>query len=435
VVFALANALLPGFIALGLQQSAAQATPFFVHGAVDRQAADAWLHLPDAYAAGTYQQGSLTLVDDQGIVVSSVGDQAVPAGADLAARLGGTPAADLRRTLAGRTDLAGLSGYDAGGALVVMVPIPGSGGRVLGAVVQRQPGVTTANLFWASFYARNVVLPTALVFLLLSGLVGTVFGLRTGRRFIGRFNRVAEAVDRWSRGDLSAVIDDRADDEIGQLGRQLDRLAAQTGELLRARHELATLEERDRLSRELHDSVKQEAFGLSMEISTARALLANGSAGEAQRPLAEAERLAQQMQTELATLIHELRPAALGSRSLGPALEDYVAAWSRRARIPAEVAVTLDGPLAPDVEQALFRVAQEALSNVARHSAARRARVRLAATDGGVVLEIADDGAGLDAAARPGVGLESMRERMERVGGSFAVSGRPGAGTTVQARA
>jgi NarL family two-component system sensor histidine kinase LiaS len=152
--------------------------------------------------------------------------------------------------------------------------------------------------------------------------------------------------------------------------------------------------------------------------------------------LAEAEQLVRQAQQELTTLIQELRPAALESKGLATALRDYVADWSRQSNISVEVRVQGERSLPLVVEQTLFRVAQEALANVARHGEAATARVYLVWDGNGVTLTVSDDGQGFNMAAMngKGMGLQSMRERVEALGGRLAVDSKPKVGTEVTAQ-
>jgi len=144
--------------------------------------------------------------------------------------------------------------------------------------------------------------------------------------------------------------------------------------------------------------------------------------------LAEVERLVGEAQRELTALIGELRPAALANKGLAPALREYCDDWSRRTGIAADVRVQGEQPASLEVEQALFRVAQEALANVARHSGATSVEVRLSWEPQALLLTITDNGSGFDAvaAAGKGVGLQSMRERVEAIGGTLALRAAPG---------
>ncbi len=130
-----------------------------------------------------------------------------------------------------------------------------------------------------------------------------------------------------------------------------------------------------------------------------------------------------------------MRPAALEGKGLAAALREYVARWSEGSEIPADFHVRGEREAPLDVEQALFRVAQEAVANVARHSGAGHAEVDLSYTTDAVTLRISDDGRGFDPSrgSGGGFGLQSMRERLVKLGGRITVDSAPGKGTRVTA--
>jgi two-component system, NarL family, sensor histidine kinase LiaS len=209
-------------------------------------------------------------------------------------------------------------------------------------------------------------------------------------------------------------------------------MAAQLESMIQARQELAALETRNRFARDLHDSVKQQVFATSFQIAAARALIEKDAKAAASH-LMQAEELARQAQSELNVLIQEMRPVALEGKGLPAALRDYVENWSRRVEIPAEVHLRGEREIPLEVEQALFRVAQEALANVARHSGADNVEVDLIYTADSLTLRVADDGRGFDPAKDPGegFGLQSMRERLGKLGGRVEVESAPGEGTVI----
>jgi NarL family two-component system sensor histidine kinase LiaS len=138
-------------------------------------------------------------------------------------------------------------------------------------------------------------------------------------------------------------------------------------------------------------------------------------------------------------LITELRPAALEGTGWAGALQEYLGAWSQHACIPADFQVKNGRPLPFDIEQALFRVAQEALANVARHSRASAASITFEATPETAHLEIHDNGVGFDPEAKgqpadqkAGFGLQSMRERIAALGGAIRIDSLPGNGATIK---
>ena len=222
---------------------------------------------------------------------------------------------------------------------------------------------------------------------------------------------------------------------IQQVERERDHNQRLVEELQAAQQklqELAVIEERNRLARDLHDSVKQQVYAISMQLGAARALLNEGH--PAQSPVGEAEQLARQAGAELTTLIRELRPPGLERKTLAIALQEYVAEWSRQNGIAADVRVNGAPSVTTPGEDTLFRVAQEALANVARHSKARHVRVELAHGGDDIALIVEDDGAGFDLEhVKRGVGLDSMRERLEAVGGYLEIASEKDHGTRVMA--
>ncbi|WP_420643442.1 histidine kinase [Candidatus Leptofilum sp.] len=277
------------------------------------------------------------------------------------------------------------------------------------------------------------ILPLLFIIFILAGGVGTVFGFIASRSFSRRLRQLGQTAESWSRGDFSAYVQDDSGDEIGQLARRLNQMAEQLQNLVQTRAELATLEERNRLARDLHDSVKQQVFATAMQLGAAQTMLDSDPAA-AKTHLEEAKQLARQAQQELTGLIQELRPAALEDKGLVEALRDYAKDWSRRTAIAADVKTSGERPLPFNIEQPLFRVAQESLANVARHSGASTVFLHLAWQEATFTLTIADDGQGFDThETAHGMGLNSMQERLVAVNGRLAIHSTPGQGTQITA--
>ena len=210
------------------------------------------------------------------------------------------------------------------------------------------------------------------------------------------------------------------------------RLVEELKETQQKLQELAVVEERNRLARDLHDSVKQQVFAISMQLSAARTALSQDD--KAYPSVAEAERLAQQAGAELTTLIHQLRPPSLERKSLTDAVREHVREWMRQNNIETELSIE-DVSVSLNVEQALFRVLQEALANVARHSKADKVLVSLNSENDNVILVVEDNGIGYDAERiTRGIGLDSMRERLEVVNGELEISSQKSKGTRVIAK-
>ncbi len=334
----------------------------------------------------------------------------------------------LDAALRGEESSEALSSRMPSGRLLMAVPLEGENGQVTGALVGafRMPNLAGAFLISVGVGALLLLVP--------AGFLGLIFGFFTAWGITRRIGRLASAARAWSRGDFSVTAKDRSKDELGQLSRELNQMAADLENLLQARGELATLEARNRFARDLHDSVKQQVFATSLQIAAARALIGRDT-DSAESHLGQADELVRQAQKELNILIAEMRPAALEGKGLVGALREYVARWSEGAEIPADFRVRGERETPLDVEQALFRVAQESLANVARHSGAGHAEVDLSYTDGNLTLRIADDGRGFDPSrgSGGGFGLQSMRERLVKLGGRITVDSAPGKGTRVTA--
>jgi two-component system, NarL family, sensor histidine kinase LiaS len=331
----------------------------------------------------------------------------------------------------GERDLSRLRYTLPGSYLVNLFPLRDDDGRLLGALILTLPlpALNAQTLGPVLMMVVYSLIPLTLA----AGLIGALFGFLTARNLTRRISAVAQAADSWSRGDFTAVAHDPSHDELGQLSRRLNLMAEQLQNLLHTRQELAALEERNRLARDLHDAVKQQIFAAAMQVGAAKALLP-GNPEAAATQLVEAESLSRQAQRELTTLIQELRPAALGDQGLAAALRHYAAGWSRQNGIPVDFKAEGERPLPLPAEQALFRVGQEALANVARHSQATQVNMRLDWEKTAVVLTIADNGRGFDSQAQNnGFGLPGMRERLAAQGGRLEISSRPGQGATVRA--
>jgi len=208
-------------------------------------------------------------------------------------------------------------------------------------------------------------------------------------------------------------------------------MAHQLQHLLETRRELIVVEERNQLARELHDSAKQIAFAAAAQMNAARSSLKHDTHA-VETHIEEAERLTKELRQELAHLIQQLRPALLADKGLASAVRDYAEDTSRQNEILVEVYVEQERSLPLEIEQTIFRIIQEALANVARHSEASRVEIRLVYTQREITCTIIDNGCGFDPAKiHTGYGLRSMDERANALGGNLAITSVLGKGTTV----
>jgi PAS domain S-box-containing protein len=226
-------------------------------------------------------------------------------------------------------------------------------------------------------------------------------------------------------------------DEAGQPARMVGAMIDITSRVeLAEAHARAALEERQRLARELHDSVTQSLYSLTLLAEAGRRLAAAGDLERVAHYVGRLGETAQQALKEMRLLVYQLRPLALETVGLAGALQHRLDAVEKRGGVQARLEVHGVADLPPGVEADLFRVAQEALNNALKHAGASAVTVSLCAGDGVVGLEIADNGRGFDLAAADGggLGLTSMRERLEKLGGTLVVASQPGDGTRILAR-
>ncbi|MES4902606.1 MULTISPECIES: GAF domain-containing sensor histidine kinase [unclassified Streptomyces] len=208
-----------------------------------------------------------------------------------------------------------------------------------------------------------------------------------------------------------------------------------------AARDKGALDERRRLSRELHDSVSQALYGIALGARTARELLNRNAEqdtdgmSELAEPIDYIRQLADAAIADTRVLLGRLRPEALEAEGLVAALTRHVTALRDRYGIAAEATLGAEPETTPEAKHALFRIAQESLHNVAKHSGARHVRLHLLSGPGTVTLTVADDGVGFDSRRSfPGhLGLLSMRERAREVGGTLNVDSRPGQGSRIRA--
>jgi two-component system sensor histidine kinase UhpB len=265
------------------------------------------------------------------------------------------------------------------------------------------------------------------------------------RRFrpLERLIERIEAIDPSEPAPLDAVERDPVE-EIDRLSRSFTGLLERIEKERRRSGQLAMRaqeEERRRLARDLHDEVNQALAAILLRLEA----LAQDSPPDRAPELAELKKLVNQAMDELLTLARQLRPSALDDHGLVPALETQLKRFSARTGIEVRLGTEGDPNELPEVMQtAIYRVAQEALANVARHAGATVVEVDLEAEEnGGAELRVRDDGAGFDAGAIPragterpgaGLGLGGMAERARLVGGELDVRSAPGGGTSVTLR-
>jgi signal transduction histidine kinase len=217
--------------------------------------------------------------------------------------------------------------------------------------------------------------------------------------------------------------------------RLLEQLQATRAELAAAERHAGVLEERQRLARDIHDTLSQGFASVVLLLEAAEESLATGRPVD--RHITQALRSARDNLAESRRVVWALRPRPLQEQPLPRALEELAGRLAEETGLHAHATVTgTERPLGAKAEAALLRIAQEGLANVRKHAAASQVTLTLSYLDDVVVLDVADDGAGFDpqaAASAGGLGLRAMRERVTQLGGRLTIESAPGEGTTIAA--
>ena len=234
--------------------------------------------------------------------------------------------------------------------------------------------------------------------------------------------------------DGAPTVDD-ADEKVITVLAAHAAIAIENARLFEASRELSVIEERNRLARELHDAMTQNLFSLSLTAETAGDLVRTDPA-RAEAEIDHVRQLARETQAELRSLVFELRPPRLEADGLVATVGKDLEVLGRAHGLKAELRVHGTPALGSTAEMELYRIVQEALNNAVRHARAESVAVDVDTTDGMVTITVRDDGVGFDPAARVirerRLGLTSMRERAESLGGTLTIETAPRSGTTVR---
>ena len=212
-------------------------------------------------------------------------------------------------------------------------------------------------------------------------------------------------------------------------------IAIDNARLYQQAQEMAAMAERARLARELHDSVTQALYSVNLYADATRLALSSGKTYVAAENVRQLRSLAREAMSDMRLLIFELRPSILEEAGLVGALQVRLEAVEARSGFQTAFQVEGERCLSPFVEAELYRVAQEALNNVIKHAQAKQVTVHLRFSEERLCLTIQDDGIGFDletARQSGGLGLRSMEERVQQIGGNLTLETAPGKGTTLR---
>ncbi|MEC0306712.1 sensor histidine kinase [Paenibacillus lautus] len=277
--------------------------------------------------------------------------------------------------------------------------------------------------------------------------LGAIYGFFQGYRVKRRVDLVRETLVNWEKGSLTDVMPDIGEDEVGRLGEQLvkiskrwedqvsslQRLSTNNAQLAEQARVTAIVEERQRLARELHDAVSQQLFAISMT-ATAVGRTLDKDFDKAQRQVALIEEMSAVAQSEMRALLLHLRPVYLEGKALEQGLRELIK--ELRIKVPMEITFEMDDDihLLKGIENHLFRIIQEAMSNTLRHSKAEKMDIRIHRRQNTVRVMLRDDGIGfeLDDKKQTSYGLSTMQERVTEIGGSVQFITAPGKGTRIE---
>jgi signal transduction histidine kinase len=272
--------------------------------------------------------------------------------------------------------------------------------------------------------------PVILASLLLIAMGAALFLRWTVTR---RLDRIQIAATHWARGEFNQLIDDSSRDELGGLSAALDRMALSLRELLHTRGALARMSERERLARDLHDTVKQQAFALHLKLAAVIKRMGEDSPA-IRAELEQARSLVHSMQTELAQILVGLKTETGPALPLIERLRAQLDAWSQISAIPARLRAMADVDLPGAQQEELLRLVDEALANVLKHAQAQHVDVLLQRRGTRVLLRLSDNGRGLLAKRRSeGMGMDNMRSRAAQLpAGQWRILPGPAGGTVVE---
>ncbi|WP_231893400.1 sensor histidine kinase [Rossellomorea aquimaris] len=279
-------------------------------------------------------------------------------------------------------------------------------------------------------------------------ILSIYFGFRTGYTFKGRIDDISTFVTLLRSGKFSARVDRFEQDEIGILSdelnqlaefiqeqvKSLQRLADEKSELADQAHQAAVMEERQRLARDLHDSVSQQLFALNMLSSAAQKTV--GKELKVEPIVKQIAEIAGKAQGEMRALLLHLRPIDLKGEGLCEALTILIRELKEKTQIEIEAVLEGIEDLSKGTETHLFRIIQESLSNILRHSEATRVKIVTEKKEGYLTVYISDNGKGFNLKENKmtSYGLQTMRERAEEIGGRFQIRSKQLEGTYIDLR-
>lgn len=290
-----------------------------------------------------------------------------------------------------------------------------------------------------------------LAYIIVSFLFSVYIGFKASSDTKTRVDALSVLITQLARGNYATRIYDNGEDEVGRIGEELNqlaekmqgqvkslqRLADEKAEFAKSAHKAATIEERQRLARDLHDAVSQQLFALTM-MSQATVRLVEKNPEKAKTQISEIAATAKQAQTEMRALLLHLRPVHLSGDPLPIGIQQLVNELEQKCSINFHIHIDKFSRLSETTEEHVFRIVQESLSNTLRHAEATEVTIEIKKYQQELFIHIADNGKGFDLSSDQqkivSYGLKTMKERSEEIGGTFAIRSKLGEGTHIDIR-
>ncbi len=288
-------------------------------------------------------------------------------------------------------------------------------------------------------------------FFILGSFFAVLIGFRSSGQLKSRIDDLSVMIMQLTRGNYRSRFQLDSEGEIARIGAELNHLAKKLDDQVRflqrladekaayaeSAHKIATIEERQRLARDLHDSVSQQLFALTMMSKAVVRMIAKNPTNAKER-MEEVAETAMKAQTEMRALLLHLRPIHLSDQSLSDGLANLIAELKSKCEIVFDLKIDHDISLPRFTEEHLFRIIQEGLSNTLRHAEATKVKLYLIRESNHIYIHLADNGKGFDWSIadqkKTSYGLKTMRERSEEIGGQFCLRTKQGEGTYMDIR-
>lgn len=289
------------------------------------------------------------------------------------------------------------------------------------------------------------------LYLGLGFLVAVYAGFKSSGNLKERIDYLSLQITQYANGNYGSKIYMNEEDEISIIAKDLNslgeklqnqvkslqRMADERSEYAKSAHRTATVEERQRLARELHDSVSQQLFALTMLAEAAHQVI-DRDPKKAKAQLEEVAKAGLTAQTEMRALLLHLRPVYLSGDSLQEGIEKLIEELKQHISLEVTLSIEEALDLSDTIEGHVFRIVQEALSNILRHAEAKHAFIHISNKEDKLFVHIRDDGKGFDEhqlnRRKTSYGLNTMKERAEELGGSFQIKSRKNQGTYLDIR-